>query len=294
MPGGSLPASRKKAKSTGKSQGLGTVRHEIATAADALGGKVQGAQNALSRFGNWTGEHDPFSSKPSKDAPAAKPKGKSKGGGKTTPAPPTQKQLQDMIAANPFNQLGQGLVADMKAQQAPVEAAISGQDTGTVVQNAENQALAVAGVTPGSSAAQWLDQNIAQANQNDQPMQKAMAAYGAQFEKGQQGVQNAIGQSGMANALNVTTAPEQTWLTDLAQHIQSNLSYYGQIPTGAAQNLPPALLYYLQQSGTGGSGGAGTEQLSQIGVKKPPGAAVPPAAAPSTNTVTTDTGVAPS
>ena len=190
-----------------------------------------------------------------------------KGKGKTTThhtPPSTTPSTNTPAPQDPWTVLGNSLVKELQQAQQPVEAAISGQDTASSQQSAVNQALAVAGVTPNSSASQWLNSNIAQANANDQPMAAAMNAYGQAYGAGEKGVESALGQMGQANQLAMNTAPEQTWLTDLASHIQSNLSYSGEIPTSAATSLPPALLYYLQQSGAGPGSTAGVTPVANI------------------------------
>ncbi len=209
---------------------------------------------------------------------------------KPKPAPSTTTSAAT-APANPFEQLAQGLVSQLQAEQAPVEQAVSGADTAPATSNAVNQALADAGLSPGSSAGQWLNANVAQANQNDQPMAQAMQAYGQAYTQGQGKVDTALTQLGQSSDLGVQSAPEQTWLTDLASHIQSNLAYYGQIPSGSAETLPPAILYYLQQSGTGGAGNSGTKQLSQLTV---PGEHTAASAVPSISSAAPGSTITPS
>ncbi len=221
------------------------------------------------------------------EAAGSKPKPVKK---KPKPAPSTTTSAAT-APANPFEQLAQGLVSQLQAEQAPVEQAVSGADTAPATSNAVNQALADAGLSPGSSAGQWLNANVAQANQNDQPMAQAMQAYGQAYTQGQGKVDTALTQLGQSSDLGVQSAPEQTWLTDLASHIQSNLAYYGQIPSGSAETLPPAILYYLQQSGTGGAGNSGTKQLSQLTV---PGEHTAASAVPSISSAAPGSTITPS
>jgi hypothetical protein len=212
------------------------------------------------------------SPKPAADPKKAPAKAKAKA---TTPAEtPAQIQAaeQAAIAANPFNQMGQGLVADEKNLEAPLENAMSGGLTAPGTSNAVATALSAAGLSPGSPAAQWLNANISQANAADAPMAQAMQQYGQAFGQGDAGVQSALANMGQANALANTVAPEQQWLQSLATHIQSNLNYYGTIPNWAvgsgSQALPPALQYYLQQTGTGQA--TGTTPLQNITVPGAP------------------------
>jgi hypothetical protein len=287
---------KKKTKGTGDDQGLlGEGRHDVAAGYN----DIAGALGDVGHFATEIGKHDPLNIFGIGDSAPEKKKDPKKKAKSDSDKPLTEAQIEAQIAANPFNKLGQGLVTQLEQEQAPIEKAISGGDTASATQSAVGQALAASGVSPGSSAAQWLDSNIAQANANDSPMQAAMNAYGQAYGAGQQGVDQALSGMAGANALGVTTAPEQTWLQGLGTHLQSNLNYYGQIPTSTAENLPPALLYYLQQSGTGGAGGAGVTDLSNLAVpgqraNAPQIPPIPQAAAGATQTsVPSDTGSAP-
>jgi|ERR1700676_2662300 len=209
---------------------------------------------------------------PKADPKKASTKGKAKSTAPTETPAQVQAAEQAAIANNPFNQMAQGLVKDEQALQAPMENAMSGGLTGPGTSNAVATALSAAGLSPGSPAAQWLNSNISQANAADAPMAQAMQQYGQAFGQGDQAFQQAIGNMGQANALANTVAPEQQWLQSLATHIQSNLNYYGTIPNWAvgsgSQALPPALQYYLQQTGTGQA--TGTTPLQNITVPGAP------------------------
>lgn len=221
---------------------------------------------------------------------------------------PTAAEIEKEIAANPFAQMGQGLVKGLEAQEAPVEQAVSGALTQPATQSALQTAFAAAGLSPTSAAGQLVESNIAQGEKNEQPLQQAMAAYGTAFDSGQKTVDQALTNLGQANALGVATAPEQQWLTGLQSHIQEALSYYGTVPGSALETLPPALQYYLQQSGN--QGAAGTVPISSITFPKSDTSLEPvvagaaktaknpladtAGAAPSKTDVPTDTGSAPS
>jgi hypothetical protein len=200
-----------------------------------------------------------------------KKKAKAKKSDSESPAQ-VQAAEEKAIADNPFNQLGQGLVADDQKIQAPLENAMAGGLTGPATSNAVAEALSASGLGGNAQAKQWLNANIAQANANDAPLAQAMAQYGAAYNTGQQGVDQALANMGQANALANTVAPEQQWLNALATHIQSNLNYYGTIPNWAvgsgSQALPPALQYYLQTTGTGQA--TGTTPLQNIQVPGAP------------------------
>jgi hypothetical protein len=292
------PKKTPKSKSTagtGKGQGeVGEIRHDLAhwlTGEGPIGGyRAAQAQQGGSGLDIAASKIE----KPVEQAVEAaggikKPPTKKK---PKPPKPPTTTSAAATAPANPFEQLAQGLVSQLQAEQAPVEQAVSGADTAPATSNAVNQALADAGLSPGSSAGQWLNANVAQANQNDQPMAQAMQAYGQAYTQGQGKVDTALTQLGQSSDVGIQTAPEQTWLTDLASHIQSNLANYGQIPSGAAETLPPAILYYLQQSGTGGlGGGTGVKQLSQIAV---PGEHTAASAVPSISSAAPGSTITPS
>lgn len=173
----------------------------------------------------------------------------------------SEAQIEKEFANDPWSQLGAGLAKTLEEEQAPIEKAVSGQDTGSQDKAAMTSALTTLGLSPGSGAAQWLNSNIATANKADQPMQAAMAAYGKAYETGQKGVDTALTNMGQMNQLGVNTAPEQTWLQDIAQHIQSNITY-GQVVPSWAQSLPDALKYYLAQSG--GTSSSGTMPLTSL------------------------------
>ena len=279
---------KKSTAATGEDQGtIGQARHDVAGGYNALSNNINSMADLLLKGppGDPSVAEETFGAKAAPKKAAAKKKAAA---APTDPSTPV---------ANPFASLAAGLTSDMQAQQAPVEQAITGAQLPGLTQSATGQALSEAGLSPGSSAAQWLDSNIAQANANDAPMQAAMNAYGAAYQTGQQGVDTALSNLSQANALGIQAAPETTWLNDLATHIQSNLAYSGEIPTADLGTLPPALQYYLQQSG--GAGGTGETSLSTLAV---PGAktnaptlpAPQKAAGASTNgSVPTDVGTAP-
>ena len=184
-----------------------------------------------------------------------------------------ENQLQ---AANVWNSLGQSLASQQESLDVPVEQAVSGALTEPATKEAEQTALNSIGLSPNDSAAKWLNSNIQQANKNDSPLQAAMNAYGAAYAQGQTGVDAALAQSGKANQLAVATAPEADWVNALTQHVLSNVNYYGEGPTSALASLPPALQYYLGQSGTAGN----TEGQTSLVDLKPAGEAqlAPPTA----------------
>ena len=180
------------------------------------------------------------------------------------------KQLEEQnAAAQTWNTYGEAITKDQQNLVQPVEEAISGALTKPAESSAASDAMAAIGLSPDSSAAKWLQSQISQANAIDTPMAQAMAAYGAAYETGQKGVDEALSAMGGANALDVQTAPEADWIQALASHITGNINYYGEITPALAASLPPALQWALQQSGAGGQAAAGTESVSSL---KPAGA----------------------
>lgn len=272
---------------------------------DAIRGTTQWQGSARGALQDVTGVHDSDSSASAEADPKAKPKAKKKAAKETGP---TAAEIEKEIAANPFAQMGQGLVKGLEAQEAPVEQAVSGALTQPATQSALQTAFAAAGLSPTSAAGQLVESNIAQGEKNEQPLQQAMAAYGTAFDSGQKTVDQALTNLGQANALGVATAPEQQWLTGLQSHIQEQLAYQGYAPNSTLASMPPALLYYLQQSGTPGA--TGTTPLTDITLPKAdeslepvvPGVAKKAknpvlnaaGAAPSASSIASDTGSAPS
>lgn len=186
---------------------------------------------------------------PHEETVTTKPKGKAKGKGKA--AKPTQAEINaeeaKAIAENPWTQAGDALAnADIQETEA-AEQAMSPAYSAQIAGQAQNQALADAGVSAGSGAGQWLQSNLAQANANDSPLMQAMNAYQAAYEKTQPAVASALQDMGQANALATSIAPENAYLNLLPSHL-GNTSYL-QLSPAEAQGLPPGLSYYLGQSG---------------------------------------------
>ncbi len=186
----------------------------------------------------------------------------------------TAAQIEAQIKADPWSQISQGLVAEMKgdigtpANAGPVEAAVSGLTGPAAINQAEQTALALTGTQPGSAGAQWLAANLQAGQEAAQPLEQAMQQYGGAYAALSEPVEAALNAYGQANAAYVATAPEQSWLQALQSHITSNLSYYGEIPTADKGALSPAVLYALQQSGGyPGSSSSGLTSLANLGVK---------------------------
>ena len=230
---------------------------------------------------------------------------------KTTTAPESTDTIEQQLAAsNDWNTLGQSIVSADQALTGPasnVGQAISGQLTQPATSEAEQTALAAIGLSPKSSAASWLSSQIKQGEANDAPLQKAMAQYGQEYQQGQAGVQTALGQMGTANQEEVATAPNEDWVQSLAQHVMSNINYYGEVPSSLINQIPDYIKYFLGQSGVGGTSAGGTTPVNQLSQglnqslefatapttnKLPPIASSAAGATP--GVIPTDTGAAPS
>jgi hypothetical protein len=148
----------------------------------------------------------------------------------------------------------------------PIEAALSGAATAPIAEQAENTALALAGVGAGSPAGQWLQSAIGAGQAAAAPLQAAMEQYGAVYAATASPVEAALQAYGQANTMAVATSPEQAWLSGLTSHITSNLNYYGSIPTASVPSLPPAVVQALQQSGGYGGNMTGLTPLTSLKV----------------------------
>jgi hypothetical protein len=219
----------KKKKSPGV---VGEARHEAAHIADQVGGVF----NAL--FGSGPpgrpssiaeGAHDVKKALyPEPKDSGAKPKAK-KAATKKTAAPSAT------APPDPWTQLAEAIVGQLQQEQAPIEAAVSGALTGPAAQGAENMALEATGISPGSSAGQWLSQQVQQGAKEADPLQAALSAYGSAYGAGQVGVDQALINSGRANDAAVNSAPEQAALGLLQQtYGKQDPSYYGLTPSQAA------------------------------------------------------------
>jgi hypothetical protein len=175
-----------------------------------------------------------------------------------------------------------------------VAAAVSGSEIPQAQAGAANQALASLGLSKDSSAAGWLGSQTAAAQATAAPVEQAMAQEGAQYAAEAKPIENALQGAGEANALAVQTAPEASWLSALASHVQSNLSYYGLIPKAALPSLSPGVAEALQTAGGyGGSAGAGTVPIQNV-TPNPTGAGSVAGKASAALTGVSQTGIIPS
>lgn len=170
------------------------------------------------------------------------------------------------VQNSPWTQLSNALTNEYQQEETPVAAAISGSTGNAAEAGAANQALASLGLSSSSPAGQWLSSQTAAADATAAPVENAMAQEGAQYASEQGPITKALQAYGQANALDVQTAPEASWLNALSSHITSNLSYEGVVPTAALSSLSPSVATALQKSGGYlGTSGAGTTPLQNIG-----------------------------
>lgn len=174
------------------------------------------------------------------------------------------------VDASPWTKLGNALASQYQQEETPVAAAVSGATIPAAQQGAAASALSSLGLSPNSSAAQWLNSQTAAAQAQSAPVAQAMAQEGAQYAAEAGPITQAIMAYGEANALSDLTAPASGWLSALSSHITSNLSYYGDIPKAALGSLPPGVAEALKESGGyPGSTGAGTVPLQNINTSGP-------------------------
>jgi hypothetical protein len=176
------------------------------------------------------------------------------------------KDIEKEISSGPWAKLSESLVKQYQEDLSPVTAAVSGATNATGQADAASQALGSLGLSPNSSAGQWFESQLGAANANAAGVTQAMNQYGAQYAAEAGPITKALQAYGQANELEVSTAPEQSWLNALASHITSNLSYYGEVPESAIGSIPSGVATALQQSGGyPGSTSSGLVPLSSLG-----------------------------
>lgn len=173
-------------------------------------------------------------------------------------------QIQQ-VENSPWTKLSNALAQQYQQAEVPVAQAVSGSEIPGAQQSAAASALASLGLSPNSSAGQWLAGQTAAAQAQAAPVSAAMQQEAAQYANEAGPISQAIQAYGQANALSEITAPESAWLNALATHIQSNLSYYGVVPTASLGSLAPSVAQALQLSGGySGTSGAGTTPIQNI------------------------------
>lgn len=181
--------------------------------------------------------------------------------------------LQKQVATSPWTVMGDYLAQQYQQAAGAAQGLMDPYAGGANSKNAEmagaatQNALALTGLSPSSSAAGWLGQQQAAASAVDAPVAAAMGQEAGVYAKEAGPISAAVQAFGQANALGEITAPEASWLNALATHITSNLSYYGEVPTAALPTFEanPALGTAIQQSGGyGGAGGAGLTPVASV------------------------------
>lgn len=201
------------------------------------------------------------------DAAAADPKSAKSASSAKDQAKET-KQIESEIAGGPWSKLSEGVIKEYESALTPTIAAVSGS-TGPAAENsAVNQALAEVGTSSIGGAGQgWLQSQVNAGTAGAAPVTAAEQAYGKQYAASAGPITKALAAYGQANELEVSTAPESAWLTALASHITSNLSYYGEIPTASVGSIPAGVVEALEQSGGYGGSTQGLEPLTDLQVK---------------------------
>jgi hypothetical protein len=169
------------------------------------------------------------------------------------------------ITTNPWATAADTLASSFTKDLAAVGADVSGTSAPGAQAGAASSALASLGLSPQSPAAQWLNSQTAAAQATAAPVAGAMNAESQTYANAAGPISAAITQWGQDNAISEITAPEQAWLSALASHVTSNLSYQGQVPTADVPSIPTPVAQALQKSGGyPGSTAAGLTALQNI------------------------------
>jgi hypothetical protein len=169
------------------------------------------------------------------------------------------------VANSPWTTAADALASSFQNDLAAVAPDVSGASIPGAQAGAASSALASLGLSPGSNAGQWLAAQGQAAQATAAPVTAAMNAEAATYANAGGAISQAVQQWGQDNALTDITAPEQSWLSALASHVTSNLSYYGEVPSAALPALPYSIANALQKSGGyPGTSSAGTTPLQNI------------------------------
>lgn len=178
-----------------------------------------------------------------------------------------QKAQLEEVAKSPWTELGNALAEQYQQAEAPAQQLMSGAQTVPGQSTASQTALALLGESGASPDAATLGAWAGAANAATAPVSQAMAAEGAQYAAEAGPISKAIMAYGQANALSDETAPEASWLSALASHVTSNLSYYGSVPTsdlGVLEQAPGVATALQQAGGYGAQTGSGLTPLQDI------------------------------
>jgi len=194
-------------------------------------------------------------------------------------------KMQQQIANSPWTTSANNLANTMNADLQAVAGETSGASGQQAVNAAASQGLGMLGLSPSSSAGQWLASQTAAAQQNAAPVQSALNAEAQTYANMGGPISKAIAQWGQDNAITEMTAPEQAWLSALGSHATSLFSYYSAVPTAAIPSIPEPIREAIKTSGgQPGSTGAGITPVQSIPLtgNVAPSTAASPTAVPNT------------
>ena len=162
------------------------------------------------------------------------------------------KQYEKEIQSSPYNQIMQAVGKEYAVAQQAAQSAASGSLTAPATQGAWSQALQDLQGAPsslGMNPSAWLGQNLATEAKTTAPLQQAMSNYGSALQAQQGPIEANLNALGQGLGAEDVTASASAWLSALASHVTSNLSYYGEIPQASVGSLSPAVAQALQKSG---------------------------------------------
>jgi hypothetical protein len=179
-----------------------------------------------------------------------------------------QKAEIQAVQDSPWTQMGNAILQQYQQQSAAIQPYLSGANIPAAQSGAANQALSSLGLSPGSSAGQWLTSQTQAAQATAAPVAAAMNQEAAAYAAEDGPITSALQSWAQDNAIGVLTAPESPWLTALGSHVTSNLAYSGEIPTADIPFLKesPALTKALESSGGYGGDLAGLTSLTDLTV----------------------------
>lgn len=190
---------------------------------------------------------------PFKGGPRKGGKGKDKKKPKAkAPTITRAKQYEQEIESSPYNQIMQAVGQEYAVAQQAAQSAASGSLTAPATQGAWSQALQDLQGAPtslGMNPSAWLGQNLATEAKTTAPLQQAMSNYGSALQAQQGPIEANLNALGQGLGAEDVTASASAWLSALASHVTSNLSYYGEIPQASVGSLSPAVAQALQKSG---------------------------------------------
>jgi len=207
------------------------------------GGHPFAADQPLGEIAHWM---TASMRKPTADPAKAKAKAKAKATtGPTETAAQRQAAMEKAIANSPWQQMMNAVEQTFRAQEVPVASAIGGGATVPMQNQAINQAIQLAG--GGADAQGFLQGAQKTANAVNAPVQAAWNQEAAQYQANQGPISNALAAYANANEIMTAAAPQSAWLSALAQHATSDVTYYGGVPPSAISSLSPAVVNAMKQ-----------------------------------------------